>query len=328
MPSAADRIDFSPPPPKGSIRAFGLALLAHCLLIAALTWGVNWKTSDDSSAPFAAELWTSAPMQDAVPRPPAPVAVPVPVPQPAPTPEPTPTPPPKVVETPVTPDVDIALEQEKKRKQEREQKVAAEKAAKEKLEKAREQAAAEEARAERIAKAEKAKADAAKALQAKQLAAAKAAKEADAKKLQAQKDTKAADVKEANAKAAADKLRQENLKRMQGMAGATGETEGNSNSKATAGGRGSSRTYAAIASAAIRKNVVFIDDTYGNPVAKVEVRITSDGTIISQRIVQASGNKAWDDAALNAVVRTRVMPRDVDGGFPDSILILEMRPRG
>ena len=316
MPSAADRIDFSPPPPKGSIRAFGLALLAHILLIAALTWGVNWKTSDDAAAPFAAELWTATPLNDAVPR--------QPTPQP-PAPEPPPVvAPPKVVETPPAPEVDIALEQEKKRKQEREQKLAADQAAKEK---ARKLADAEEAKAERLAKAEKAKADAKKAQEAKQVAAAKAA--ADAKKLQAQKDAK--DAKEAQTKVAdakaAEQRRQENLKRMQGLAGATGDTDGKSDSKAGAGGRGSSRTYAAIASAAVRKNVVFLDETYGNPLVKIEVRITSDGTIMSQRIVQKSGNSAWDDAALNAFIRMKRMPRDVDGGFPDSILILEMRPR-
>ena len=48
MPSAADRIDFGPLRDAGSVRAFGLALLAHGLLIAALTWGVNWKRTDDT----------------------------------------------------------------------------------------------------------------------------------------------------------------------------------------------------------------------------------------------------------------------------------------
>ncbi|MDO9405677.1 MAG: cell envelope integrity protein TolA [Polaromonas sp.] len=312
MPIAADRLDFNPPPQKGSLRALGLALLVHAVLIAALTWGVNWKSTDDAPSAFAAELWTSTPLPDAVPRQPTPV-------QPAP-PTPTPpAPPPRVVETPVTPDVDIALEQEKKRKLERDKKLA-EDAAREK----REQLQAEKAEAARLAKLEKAKDDAKKAQQAKEQATAKAAED---KKLQAQQDAKEAASKQASAKAA-EQQRQDNLKRLQGLAGATGDTDGNSTSKASSGGKGSSRTYAAIASAAIRKNVVFIDETYGNPVTKVEVRITSDGTITSQRIVQPSGNKAWDDAALNAVVKTRVMPRDVDGGFPDSILILEMRPRG
>ena len=74
--------------------------------------------------------------------------------------------------------------------------------------------------------------------------------------------------------------------------------------------------------------MVFTDELQGNPTAKIEVRLTSDGTIISQRLTQSSGDKAWDDAAMNAITRTRVMPRDIDGTIPDTILILEMRPRG
>jgi colicin import membrane protein len=57
------------------------------------------------------------------------------------------------------------------------------------------------------------------------------------------------------------------------------------------------------------------------------VRLTLDGTIISQRLIQSSGNKAWDEAAINAIIRTRVMPKDVDGRIPDTTLILEIKPR-
>ena len=53
MPSASDRIDFGPPRDGGNLRAFGLALLAHAALIAALTWGVNWKRSDTAATPIA-----------------------------------------------------------------------------------------------------------------------------------------------------------------------------------------------------------------------------------------------------------------------------------
>ena len=64
MPSTADRLEFAPPRDKGSLRAFVLALLVHILLIAALTWGVNWKRTDDA-APFEAELWSGIPQQAA-----------------------------------------------------------------------------------------------------------------------------------------------------------------------------------------------------------------------------------------------------------------------
>ena len=101
MPSAYDRNDFVPPSDAGSVRAFTLALLAHGLLIAALTWGVNWKRSDQSVS-FEAELWSNVTQEAApalAPPPPEPVVK---------APE---------VQPPPAPDVDIALEQEKKRKQ-------------------------------------------------------------------------------------------------------------------------------------------------------------------------------------------------------------------
>ena len=47
--------------------------------------------------------------------------------------------------------------------------------------------------------------------------------------------------------------------------------------------------------------------------AEVEVRTTPDGTLISARLVKASGNPAWDRAVVRAVEKTGSMPRDVDG---------------
>ena len=292
MPSALDRIDIAPPPDAGAIRSLGLALLIHAALIAALTWGVNWKRTD-SAATFGAELWANAP-QDAAPlQTPPPVAVPLPAPvvkQP-------------VLQTPVekTPNIDIALEQEKKRKQRKEQQLVQEKQDREKVKTLQAQAdktkllKAEQDKAEQLAKVERAKAEAQKAKQSQQVAVTQ---------------------------------REDNMKRLNDLMAKTGGSpQGESTSRATAGGKGSSRTYSAIANAAIKPNVVFTEDFEGNPLAKVEVRLQSDGTIISSRVVQPSGNKNWDNAVLNAVIRTRVMPKDVDGTLPDTILILEFKPR-
>ncbi|WP_411878994.1 cell envelope integrity protein TolA [Polaromonas sp. YR568] len=305
MPSAADRLDFLPPRDGGSGRAFALALLAHALLIAALTWGVNWKRSTPDVA-FQAELWTNVPAQQAAPKP-----VEVPTPPPPPPPPPTPTPEVRTPPPPPEPKVDIALEQEKKRKQVQEQKEAEAERLKEKQK--------ADLQAKKVKDAEKQKAADKKAQE--DLAKRKAAD--DAKKLEAQKDNKDAAQQKA-AQAAAEKLRQENLRRITGMAGATGDADSKGTAQKSSGG---STTYGAIVRAAIKPNVVFTEEFTGNPMAKVEVRLTLDGTVISQRLVQSSGNKAWDDAAINAIVRTRVMPRDVDGRIPDTTLILEMRPR-
>jgi len=287
MPSAADRLEFGPPRDAGSLRAFGLALLVHALLIAALTWGINWKRSDRAVS-FEAELWSS------VPREAAPKLVEAPPPPPPPPPQA-----PVVKVAPPLPEVDIALEQEKKRKLLQQQKDA-------------EAQAALKLKAELQAKKEKEKAQQAR----EDLARRKAAE--DAKKAQAKEQEQ-----QKLAEAAAEKQRQDALKRMMGLAGASGSD----NSKGTAQkSSGPSASYSGKVRAAVRPNVVFTDDVAGNPKAEVEVRTTLDGTIISQRLVKSSGNKAWDEAVIKAVIRTGSLPRDVDGRVPTP-MILEMQPK-
>ena len=293
----------------------GLALLVHGLLVVALTWGVSWKTSDEAAS-FSAELWTG--QTTPTPAPPAPeVTTPPPEPVRAP-----PPPEPTRAEAP-PPDVDIALQEEKKRallrKQQQQQQAQAER-----------EARAEEAAEKKQAKLKKEQAaelaaDKAEAAQLKAQQQAQAAKDAAAKQDKQKQAAQAAQVTKAQ--------REANLARLNaqlGSAGATGPsgTSGGGSGKGTAAqGSGASSTYGAIVKAAIKPNVVFTEEVAGNPMAKIEVRLTLDGTIISQRLVASSGNKAWDDAAMNGVTRTRVMPRDVDGRIPDTTLILEMRPR-
>lgn len=66
MHATNDRDQFAPPRPPGRMRAIALAVLAHAILIGALTWGVNWKSSADQPA-VEAELWAAVPQQ-AAPR--------------------------------------------------------------------------------------------------------------------------------------------------------------------------------------------------------------------------------------------------------------------
>lgn len=291
MPSAVDRNDLSPPRDVGAVRSFGLALLIHAVLIAALTWGVNWKRTD-SAATFGAELWSNVPSA-AAPITPAPPEAP---------PRPTPVAKQPVLQAPPepTPHVDIALEQEKKRKQLKDQKLAQEKIERDKAKVLQAQSdktkllKTEQLKAEQLAKAEQSKLDALKARQSQQ---------------------------------SADKQREDNMNRLEQMMKSAGGSAQGGTSRASVGGKGSSTTYSAIARAAVIPNVVFTEAFDGNPLAKVEVRLQSDGTIISSRVVQPSGNDNWDKAVLNAVIRTRVMPKDVDGKLPDTILILEFKPR-
>ena len=108
-----------------------------------------------------------------------------------------------------------------------------------------------------------------------------------------------------------------------GLAGATGgETAKGSALKST----GPSASYGGKVKAKVRPNIVFTEDIQGNPSAEVEVRTGLDGTIMSQRLVKPSGNKAWDDAVIKAIIRTETMPRDVDGRVPTP-MIIEFRPK-
>ena len=56
------------------------------------------------------------------------------------------------------------------------------------------------------------------------------------------------------------------------------------------------------------------------------MRAAPDGTIVGTRILQSSGNKAWDDAVVRALQKTEALPRDVDGRVPSS-LVIGFRPK-
>ena len=242
--------------------------------------------SKDTSLSFEAELWSALP-QEAAP--------PLEAPPPPPEPVAPPAPPPPAPKAEAVPDADIAIEREKKRLAE---------------EKKKAQALAE--------KAEKAK----KMEEAKKLAEAKAKAaneaKAEAKKLAAQKEQLAK--KEAALEA---KQRKENMDRINAQLGATGAADARGTAQKASG---PSASYGSKVRAKVKPNIVFTEDIAGNPVAEVEVRTTPGGSITSQRLLKSSGNKAWDDAVIKAIIRTETLPLDTDGRVPTP-LIIEFRPK-
>ncbi|WP_454903258.1 energy transducer TonB [Variovorax gossypii] len=306
MSLALDRPEFAPPPQRGTPRAVVLALIAHGLLIAALTWGVRWKSEADEGA-VDAELWSST-VQQAAPRLQAPQA-PAPVPAPPP-PAPAPPPPPvaKAPEPAPAPKApDIALEREKKLKEQKEQKERELEQQQQQLQKKKELEARQRAEDEAQRKKE----------QQQKLAEQKKQQEAEAKQAEAKKAEAAAK------QAAAD--RAATLKRMQGLAGASGSDD----SKGTAmRSSGPSSGYAGRIAAAVRPNITFPDaDTVnGNPAAEFEVSLAPDGTIVGVKLSKSSGLPGWDDAAERGLRKTDKLPRDTDGRiFPS--LIVSLRPK-
>jgi colicin import membrane protein len=195
-------------------------------------------------------------------------------------PEPKPAqPPPPKVEAPAPPRPDL-----------REAEIALEKAKVEKARREREEREKQEAlkkQREEQAKAERAKAE-----------AAARAEKAEAERLA--------------------RLRDEQLKRIQGQAGATG---GPNATGSAARDAGPSASYAGRIVARVKPNIVLTESVPSTLRAEVEVRAAPDGTILGRRLVRSSGNKDWDDAVLRAIDRTEVLPRDVDGRVPSPMVL-------
>lgn len=337
---SATAASLMPPADSRWLGSLLMALVAHALLVAALTWGIGWQ-KQTTTAVAQAELWARMP-QSAAPRlvDEGPDSTEregeetkaAPPPQPAPQPvRPTEKAPP--VEEPAKAQADIALQQQREREQ-----------AKRQLQEKKEQQARQQAELERKAAEKAAKEKAAKDKAEKdKLAQEKAAKEKASK----DKETKEAKEKAAQAKRAQEvaekaqaaqavKDRVEVQKRIMGMANASGEAGSTGTAKQSSGpavgksdgtaSTGLSAGYQDRLRAAVRPNIVYTEIISGNPTAEVEVRTLPDGTVISSRITKSSGVPSWDEAVLKAMERTAKLPRDENGRTPSPIPFL-FRPK-
>lgn len=310
MSLASERMEFAPPRAPGLIRALLLAVLAHAALLAVLTAGISWKR-EAPRVSAEAELWSAVPQQAAPPAPlePPPEVAKVET-QPEPKPEPKPEPP--VAKPADTPDPAIALAKEKARKEKEKQQLEKQALEKERLAKLEKE------------KLEKDKLEKEKLQKEKQAKLDKAAKDKANEKERDKALAEEQKAKEAKANAEAQKLqelREQNLKRLAGLAGSGGS--GDPGSTATAAQTsGPSASYAGRVRARIKPNVTYIETIVGNPTVEIEVRTSPDGSIISRRVVKASGTKSWDEAALNAIDKTAVLPRDENGRVPSSLIIV------
>ena len=289
----------TPRSPDGTAQGMLLSVVAHAALLAALAYGVSWRSPAPET--ISAELWAAVPQSAA---PPAAEQAPPPAPAPAPTPAPPPKPEPvaKVAPPPPVPDPQIAIE----------------KARKERLEKARLERE-EQTRQDKLAR--------------EKLARDKAEREKQDRERQklAQEKEAAAQRQQAAEKAAEDarqvKLREDYLRRMMGQLG------NSSSASAAQGTRGTAAVTAAPSASyggrligAIKPHIVFTEEVAGNPIAVVEVRATANGTIIGSKLVKSSGVKEWDDAVLRAIDKTAKLPPDTNGRVPETLSIT-FRPR-
>jgi colicin import membrane protein len=236
MATSAPTRQFAPRPERFGTGSFGLALLAHGLLIAALTWGTTWNSSN-KVVTASAELWAEIPVQAAPALPPEQVLPAKPIP-----------------ERPAEKTPDIVTEKLK---------------AKNKPEPP-----------PRDFKAE--------AIQRRN-----------------QEDDRQREL-----------LRQDNLKRMAGLAGATGAATNTGSALLSAA---PSSSYRGLLKAKVLPNIAYSDVNaiQGNPTVEIAIRLGPDGTIILPlQIIKSSGNAAFDRAVVRGLEKTETLPRDKDGRFP------------
>lgn len=282
-------------------RGFSLAVAAHVLLVVALSFGVSWRSTPVPA--MEAELWSAVP-KAAAPKEQLPTETQPEPPKEEPKPEPPKPqqPPPEQVQAQRDAEIAIAKAKERKQKEEQAQREADEKQRKLEQQK-REKDEADKKERDRKLKEEQAKKD-------------------DAAKDKAEKAKQEKARKDAEARAEAQ--RQENLRRIQGMAGASG---GPTSTGTALKSSGPSANYAGRIKARVRPNIIYSDPGGpSNPEAEVEVRAAPDGTIIARKVVKSSGLPDFDSAVLRALDKTEKFPPDTDGRVPQ-VMIITFRPR-
>jgi colicin import membrane protein len=305
-------LEFSPPATHGTPRALGFALFVHALLLIALTAGIQWQK--DIAPTFQAELFATVPVAA------APKAVEVPPEPEEPPSQPTPAPVVKPAPEPVqNKDADIAI-------------------AKRKKEEERKQKEAEKLRLEELRKQEEAKkvAEEKRKLEA-QREQEKKEKELKEKELQKQKEQKQKDLKEKERKEKElqdkdaqkkkdaedakklEALRKDNLKRMKGLANASGDSSATGTALKSAG---PSDSYGGRIQAALYPKITFSGDPSIPYTVDVEVKCAPNGSIVgTPRVVKPSASNAWDDAVTKAFIKLETLPRDKDGSVHCPLIV-------
>ena len=306
------------PAEPGRLRALGLALLVHVVLLGFLWFGVSWQS--DTPVAVEAEIWNPVP-REAAPPPPPPAPVPEP-PKPAIAVEPPKAAPAAEPVKPKLPDPDIALEKEKKRKQEKEEadrkkkEQLAEKKAREEEDKRKKLAEAQEKEKEKKKLVELEKQKRAEEQKQKEQTAAE-----DKKRLAEEQQRKQ---EELAAEQRAKKRREDDLRRQMQLAG-----EGGAGDAEKTQGPRSDGGYARKVAGLIKSHTILPQtDIPGNPAAEFTVELLPDGTLRGEpKMTRSSGITAFDQAVRRAIEKSAPFPPDPATGKVPSSISISHRPK-
>ena len=282
-----------------NIPAIVLSAVVHGALLAALFFGVQWKSEQAGGIPV--DVYYGNP--NAVTPPPPP---PEPKPEPAPKVEPTPPPKP-VVKVEEKPQIDPQIAIKDKEKREREEK---ERLEQEKLEKLKKHKLEEERKQKEQEDKEKARKD-------EEEKKAREKKEAEERRLddikkEAERDAKREQKQRSDAARAAheEAIRAE----LEGTKGSpTGSKTGTNSGTQSGGGNASNlgqSEYMDQIRRKIRGNITLPAGITGNPEAQFAVTQLPTGEILPPVVIKkSSGNKALDEAVERAILKSSPLPK-------------------
>ena len=289
----------SPEDDAANIPAIVLSAVVHGALLAALFFGVQWKSEQAGGIPV--DVYYGNP--NAVTPPPPP---PESKPEPAPKVEPTPPPKP-VVKVEEKPQIDPQIAIKDKEKREREEK---ERLEQEKLEKLKKHKLEEERKQKEQEDKEKARKD-------EEEKKAREKKEAEERRLddikkEAERDAKREQKQRSDAARAAheEAIRAE----LEGTKGSpTGSKTGTNSGTQSGGGNASNlgqSEYMDQIRRKIRGNITLPAGITGNPEAQFAVTQLPTGEILPPVVIKkSSGNKALDEAVERAILKSSPLPK-------------------
>lgn len=289
----------SPEDDAANIPAIVLSAVVHGALLAALFFGVQWKSEQAGGIPV--DVYYGNP--NAVTPPPPP---PEPKPEPAPKVEPTPPPKP-VVKVEEKPQIDPQIAIKDKEKREKEEK---ERLEQEKLEKLKKHKLEEERKQKEQEDKEKARKD-------EEEKKAREKKEAEEHRLddikkEAEREAKREQKQRSDAARAAheEAIRAE----LEGTKGSpTGSKTGTNSGTQSGGGNASNlgqSEYMDQIRRKIRGNITLPAGITGNPEAQFAVTQLPTGEILPPVVIKkSSGNKALDEAVERAILKSSPLPK-------------------
>ena len=288
--------------------ALALSAAVHAVLVAALFFGVQWKSEQPGGAPV--DVYFGNPAAS----PPLPRPTPDPEPPPVPDQKPLPKPEPKAVETPKI-DPQIAIKDKERREKEEKEKLEKERLEKEKAEKLKKQKLEEE---------QKQKEEEKKKREQKE----KEARREDAIAKELERDLKQA--REHRSSETVRSLQSELDAELKGLRGSpNGSPTGNSSGSKASAGNASSRgkdAYIGKIRDKIRGNTVLPPGIQGNPEAVFKVTQLPSGEIIDIKLSKSSGNKALDEAIERAIKKSDPLPLPDQPNLFERVLELKYKP--